>query len=197
MYITFVWMVLIKSHRPRDVIQLLPVGASISGCSLDPSTPPHFHWKLGFLEKFMRLRHVSFILCSWAFLTEGQELWNFSFSAFSLIWLRLGRRENEVWGKWSYGNVLNGMRGCSRRPVNEGRTASCLSVCASDKVIKGRTGHMGSFSHASATLLLPSSRMMVAVIVDYGTGKGQHWTFVSIQNGHLPMTSVNNCSNDS
>lgn len=129
MYITFVWMVLIKSHRPRDAIQLLPVGASISGCSLDPSTPPHFHWKLGFLEKFMRLRHVSFILCSRAFLTEGQELWNFSFSAFSLIWLRLGNGENEVWRKWSYGNVFNGMRGCSRWPVNEGRTASCLSVC--------------------------------------------------------------------
>lgn len=179
MYITFVWMVLIKSHRPRDVIQLLPVGASVSACSLDPSTPPHFHWKLGFLEKFMRLRHVSFILCSWAFLTEGQELWNFSFSAFSLIWLRLGNGENEVWRKWSYGNVFNGMRGCSRWPVNEGRTASCLSVC-SDKVIKGSTGHTGSFGLASATLLLLSSRMMVVVIVDYGIWKGQRFTIVSI-----------------
>lgn len=146
-YITFVWMVLIKSHGQWDIIQLPPVGASVSGCSLDPSTPPHFHWKLGFLEKFMRLCHVSFILCSWAFLTEGQELWNFSFSALALIWHRLGNRENEVRKKWSYGNVLNAMRGCSRWVSNEGNAAYCLSWYNSYKVIKGGTGHTGSLSH--------------------------------------------------
>lgn len=77
--------------------------------------PPRFHCKLDFLEKFMKLHHVSFILCSWAFLAEGQELWNFSLVP--LLWygmgqamkkMKCGKMELQQWLKWAEGSAQRG-----------------------------------------------------------------------------------------
>lgn len=76
-YITFVWMIL--NNKEPQASKCNPIGMGLAfhlSLAVPLNLPPHpnFIESEVFLEKFMEPHHVSFLLCSRAFLAEGQEL---------------------------------------------------------------------------------------------------------------------------